>query len=387
MRIGVAGAGVGGLAAAALLTDAGHEVTVFDQFAAPKPIGSGLVIQPVGQDVLASLGVLDAAVARGQALVRMLGVEVTSGRKALDVWYDRRSDPVHFGLAIHRSGLFDVLLEAVKHRAIRLEASKRVVGATNGALTFKDGTTSDAFDLIVDALGAGSPLSPLKARALPFGAIWGTVDWPDNTDLRQDYLNQRYRHADHMIGVMACGTVSGETGRKATLFWSLPEDGYDTWRDAGIAAWRSDALPLWPELAPFINQITDPDQMTMARYSHGTLRWPISDRVVHIGDAAHRASPQLGQGANMALLDAAALTKALSGHHLDDALRSYAINRRYHVGLYQLMSAAFTPMYQSRSRVLPFLRDRVLYPISQIPPGPSVLTHIVRGTMLPTGVR
>ncbi|MEO0903243.1 MAG: hypothetical protein AAFX89_00575 [Pseudomonadota bacterium] len=50
---------------------------------------------------------------------------------------------------------------------------------------------------------------------------------------------------------------------------------------------------------------------------------------------------------------------------------------------YQAMSAVFTPQYQSDSRWLPVLRDRVLYPVSQVPPGPRLLTSIVCGTMLP----
>ena len=49
--IAIVGAGIGGLAAAALLADA-HRVTLYDQFPEPRPIGSGLVIQPVGQAVL-----------------------------------------------------------------------------------------------------------------------------------------------------------------------------------------------------------------------------------------------------------------------------------------------------------------------------------------------
>jgi 2-polyprenyl-6-methoxyphenol hydroxylase-like FAD-dependent oxidoreductase len=122
--------------------------------------------------------------------------------------------------------------------------------------------------------------------------------------------------------------------------------------------------------------------MTMARYAHGTLRKPWSPGLVHIGDAAHRASPQLGQGANMALLDAMALARALALAEGDAALALYAAARRWHVMAYQAMSAAFTPQYQSDSRWLPVLRDRVLYPLSQVPPGPKVLTAIVCGTMM-----
>lgn len=37
MKIAIAGAGIGGLAAASLLHDAGHEVVIFDQFTTPAP--------------------------------------------------------------------------------------------------------------------------------------------------------------------------------------------------------------------------------------------------------------------------------------------------------------------------------------------------------------
>ncbi len=106
--------------------------------------------------------------------------------------------------------------------------------------------------------------------------------------------------------------------------------------------------------------------MTQARYAHGTLRRPLAPGLVHIGDAAHRASPQLGQGANMALLDALALGLALRGP-LEDAPADYAAMRRWHVLIYQGLSAAFTPMYQSGSRSLPWLRDRLLAPASTLP--------------------
>ena len=381
MRIAIVGAGMGGLTAASLLADRGHAITVFDRFKTPRPVGSGLVIQPVGQMVLAQVGALERALALGTPITRMHGVEARSGRRVLDVRYDL-NDPRAFGLGIHRAALFEVLLGALVERGIALRTGHAVTGLVRDGdrvSLLAENHRAGPFDLVVDAAGVNSPLSPLEARKLGFGAIWGTVDWPA-TDLPRDMLAQRYRRANRMLGLLPLGAD------KATIFWSLPSNGYEDWKDAGLPAWRTEATALWPALAPFLDQITEPSQMTMARYSHGTLKRPYSKRLVHIGDAAHRASPQLGQGANMALLDALALARALDRHPVDRAFPAYARARRWHTAIYQAMSWAFTPMYQSHSRILPILRDRVLFPVSQVPPAPCILTSLVCGTMVrPTG--
>jgi 2-polyprenyl-6-methoxyphenol hydroxylase-like FAD-dependent oxidoreductase len=102
--------------------------------------------------------------------------------------------------------------------------------------------------------------------------------------------------------------------------------------------------------------------------------------MVHLGDSWHAASPQLGQGANMALLDACALARAI-GRKQDvrDALADYARMRAGHVRLFQLMSFLFTPVYQSDSAILPWLRDWLAAPVSRIWPGPQVLAAMVSG--------
>ncbi|MEQ8816737.1 MAG: FAD-dependent monooxygenase [Thalassobaculum sp.] len=397
MEIAIAGAGIGGLAAAALLARAGHGVTVFDQYAAPAPVGSGLIIQPVGQAVLDRLGAGTATRARGNRVRRMLGHEATTGRPVLDVWYDRRGDAAA-GLAIHRAALFDALHAAAVAAGARIRPGHRVTGVEAGSLLFADGSVTAPFDLVVDASGARSAISPLRARDLPYGAIWGTVDWPAGSPLPEDRLSQCYRRADRMLGVLPIGTLPGGHRRKAAIFWSLPADGHDAWLDGGVGRWRDEACGLWPAFAPFVEQIAEAGQMTMARYAHGTLRRPWGERLAIIGDAAHRASPQLGQGANMALLDAAALAAALGSAALGSAgggtagsgtagvapaLRRYAAARRWHVRVYQVLSWAFTPQYQSDSRILPVLRDRLLYPLSQLPPVPAILSRLVRGDLLP----
>ena len=385
MRIAIIGAGIGGLTAASLLSDLGHDITVLDQFDSPKPVGSGLVIQPVGQDVLAQVGALDTALDYGNRVTHMLGFEAQSGRGVLDVKYDL-VDPNAFGLAIHRAALFDALWQALERRSsVNIVTRENVTSVrqdTDSAEVFTaDGAIHGPFDLVVDSSGAGSPISPITTRPLKYGAIWSTVDWPD-TDIPKHHLSQRYLKASHMIGVLPIGSMPNEDSFKAAVFWSLPAHDYQKWQTAGLPAWKDEASTLWPALVPFLDQITDPDQMTMARYTHGTLNRPYTNRLVHIGDAAHRASPQLGQGANMALLDALALSRALATRPISRALSAYARARKLHTKIYQAMSWGFTPMYQSDSKLLPALRDRVLFPASQIPPVPRILTSLVCGTMV-----
>jgi salicylate hydroxylase len=104
--------------------------------------------------------------------------------------------------------------------------------------------------------------------------------------------------------------------------------------------------------------------------------------MIHIGDAWHSASPQLGQGANMALLDAYALMRALQAHDdIASALGAAVAMRRSHVHLYQALTALFTPVYQSDSRLLPFVRDRLVGPLSRLWPATWIQAALVSGTI------
>ncbi|SFI92401.1 FAD-dependent oxidoreductase [Jannaschia pohangensis] len=380
-RIAIAGAGIGGLAAGAGLARDGHDVTVFDRYEAHLPVGSGLVVQPVGLGVLDGLGVGDAARGLGQTLRRMAGHEAESGRPVLDVTYDPKGRGRE-GLAMHRAALHHVLLTAAERQQVRFELAAEITGREGTRLRLTSGLT-EAFDLIVDSAGAGSVLSPLRARALPYGAIWGNVPWPDATSLPTDELRQCYRRADRMIGVLPIGRRPDGGPRLAALFWSMPRGAFEDWRATPLDQWKAEARALWPEVAPFLDGVAHHDDMTMARYSHGTLRKPFDDGIVHIGDAWHRASPQLGQGANMALLDAEALVRAVADGPLAEAGARMRNARRLHVTTYQMMSAAFTPQYQSDSRILPMVRDRLLFPVAQVWPARSILPPLARGQMVP----
>lgn len=374
-RIGIVGAGMGGLAAAALLARRGHGVTLIERFAVPRPLGSGLVVQPVGLAVLEAIGAGDAARDLGAPLRQMLGH--AGARVVLDVRY-RAHAP---GLAMHRASLFHVLWQAAQAAGVTMETGVAATAVRDGWVQRGAAGAVGPFDLVVDASGAGSVLSTLRPRALPFGAVWASVPWPA-TDLPPDQLTQRYHRAARMAGVMAIGRLPGDDKPRAAVFWSLPVADLDRWPMVDFAAWKAGVAQFWPALTPFLATLTNAADLTAARYSHGGLTTPYRPGIAFIGDAAHRASPQLGQGANMALLDAVALTHALDDG-LGDALPRYHAMRRLHRRFYQTASALLTPMYQSHGRALPMLRDFVLAPLGRVPSVRKVLTALVSGDVLP----
>ena len=153
-----------------------------------------------------------------------------------------------------------------------------------------------------------------------------------------------------------------------------------------LVAVRDVAVPVvsvWPQCEAFTSQIDSFEQLSLARYGHHTMTLPAGRRLAVIGDAAHSTSPQLGQGANMALLDAAALNHALArASNVDGALETYARARRWHVRVFQALSLSLTPFYQSDSVTLPFVRDRMVAALARVPPGPQFLAAMVAGTVI-----
>lgn len=364
LKIAVIGAGTAGLAASLFLKRAGHDITLYEKFDAPKPLGAGLMLQPTGLAVLFRLRLDKAAIAASSPIYHLYGKELASERVIFDINYSDLA-PHLFGLGIHRNTLFSLLYDAVIAENIPVTNSTAITDVlydgehkpliTDGVRQF------GPYDLVVDAQGARSRLRDKIARVkfnkpYAYAAIWGICS---NHDHQFDKtLNQRYRKAHHMIGVLPVGRTSGGDGERVAFFWSLRAHEYQQWREQGLEAWRGYVISLWPDIAPLVNQFQSLDDLNFATYNDIRLHTCHGERVVCIGDAAHATSPQLGQGANLALLDALTLSQVLStASSVPDALTEYAKRRKAHIGFYQTASGWLTPFFQSDSRLFPFIRD------------------------------
>lgn len=374
LRIAVAGAGPAGLMAAIVLAGDGHHVRVFERFDSPRPVGAGLMLQPTGLACLARVGLDQAACAAG-ARIDSIDGRTASGRRIFDVAYGALH-PSLFGLGIHRAALFKVLHDEVQRLGVPVTAATEIVGSVVAAdariLRDRAGREHGPFDLVIDATGTHSPIRAAEGDVAtnapyPYGALWTVVAVPDSWPSKAA-LAQVYDGAHTMTGILPIGHSPDDSRSLAALFWSIRRADVEAWRQAGLDAWKAKALRIWPALAPYLDQITSPEMLTLATYADVTLRRRIGARLAFIGDAGRTTSPQLGQGCNLALIDATMLGAALrSGEALPAALESFARARRRHSGFYSIASRWLTPFFQSDSRAAGLVRDLTFPSMGHVP--------------------
>jgi 2-polyprenyl-6-methoxyphenol hydroxylase-like FAD-dependent oxidoreductase len=389
LDIAIIGYGTAGQATSLYLQRAGHRIHHVEQAPELRAVGAGFLLQPTGLAVLDDLGLGDVVRQCGARITRLYG-ENERGRAIMDMRY-ADLDPRWYGLGMQRGALFEVLRQAdAQATAVYTGVHVELVDAERGVYTTADGREHGPFDLVIIANGAHSSLRSVLADQVrrdtlyPWGAIWCLADDPRGRFGHE--LEQRYRRAREMCGVLPVGTLPGQhaAARKLSVYWSVRTAELDTVLAGGIAPVREAISRLWPDAAELLASMQDLSAWRRASYRDVVLTTPFRDRTVLIGDAAHGMSPQLGQGVNMALLDAQALAQALDRHDaVNDALADYARTRAAHLDIYQFMSRWLTPLFQSDHDALAWWRDLLFLPMSRLPIARSeslkILTGIKRG--------
>jgi 2-polyprenyl-6-methoxyphenol hydroxylase-like FAD-dependent oxidoreductase len=144
-----------------------------------------------------------------------------------------------------------------------------------------------------------------------------------------------------------------------SLFVSVPVTEAEAVRREGLAAFRERVLRVAPMAEPILEQLPSTEALLFAGYRDVVFKQWHAGNVVFIGDAAHATSPQLGQGSNLALVDALVLSECIAAQpgNVELALMNYSERRRAHLGFYQRMTRWLTPFFQSHSTLLGLVRD------------------------------
>ncbi|MEV7657167.1 NAD(P)/FAD-dependent oxidoreductase [Streptomyces anulatus] len=346
----VVGAGIGGLATAIGLRRAGWTVTVLERRTELERYGAAFGIHPTAQSALDRLGVGDAL--RDRAVpYRDAHIRTPAGRPMARLPLERiESKAGRPELLISRPYLLDALLAG-------LDAFGDVPLKLGERVTDVDALAAGQ-DLVIGADGIRSAVRTARFGDRSGPRRVGTVAWIGIADFESP--------------------VHGETWGSGRFFGLTPvEPGRTNWYATAPEATTADELrglfAGWHDPIPRILAATDP--ATWIRYEMRHL-YPALPSFVSagarpapvalVGDAAHAMTPNLGQGACTAILDADALTRALAAAPpgpagIAGALRAYDAERRRSAQrtafasrtLHRFMSTERTRLRDAAVRLLP----------------------------------
>ena len=357
----VVGAGIGGLAAACALARAGWRVTVYEQARVLREVGAGLSIAPNAVRALEWLGFGPELRAKAQG--QGIGVKTRSGRWMVRLTgadlEQRYGNPM---FAMHRADLHRMLLDGAG--SVTVHTGHQAIGVTTGPTGAQVGFTSDrgpvtaAADLVVAADGVHSRIRAALFPQHPGAAYAGYVCWrgiaPADIGRR---LAQPPVWTDTWGRGVRFGTAMLADGR---VFWygsvAGPEGAFAGDTPADIAA----RFRHWHSPVPDIPLTATPD--TLLRNDIYFVRVPLPSfvhgRVVLLGDAAHAVTPDIGQGACLAIEDAVVLDAVTRiDSDLDVALRAYDDTRRPRTQRLARISGNSARVQQARHPITAGLRD------------------------------
>jgi 2-polyprenyl-6-methoxyphenol hydroxylase-like FAD-dependent oxidoreductase len=355
-RILIVGGGIAGLALGTALRRAGLEPEIVERAPAFGAVGAGIALGVNAMAMMRRLGLEEATLERGFVLRR---AEITDASGGVLGVTDLGALTPRFGptLSIHRAKLHEALLLGCAglplHAGTTLES---LVDRGDGVEVRRSDGREGVYDLVVGADGVRS-----QTRRLVFGpnepiyagyTCWRlVVPAPGGLEVVREMWGRGLRFG---VVPMAGDTVYCFAVANAPAGTPDPEDGR-------VERFRARFAGFGGSVPEILEQVERPEQLI-----HGDLAdleqnpWH-RGRVALLGDAAHAVTPNMGQGAAMALESAVVLADLLlEKRPLEETLRAWEGRRRDRVRFVRAQSRRIGRIGQAEGYLTCALRNAAL---------------------------
>ena len=304
-RILIIGAGIGGLTAAIALRQAGVHVEVFERAAELKEIGAGIGLSANAIRVLKHLGLMQRVVDRGTVIEAAVSYTCRGG--VISRLPTNLSDVPT--VCLHRADLQQVLLSALPADCIHLgEQFADFEQASHGVTAHFTSGRIAAGDALI---GADGLRSTVRAQLIGDGEpvyrgyqCWRGVCNESSSALLTETFGLGVR-----VGLVPIG-------RRGTAWWCTADEAERANDEPdGAKAKLQRCVGTWHRPIPSVIGATDPTAIIKtALYDRRPVKKWSKGACTLLGDAAHPTTPNMGQGACMAIEDAVLLTRCLSNY-------------------------------------------------------------------------
>jgi 2-polyprenyl-6-methoxyphenol hydroxylase-like FAD-dependent oxidoreductase len=366
----VVGAGIGGLTASLVLSRVAARVTLVERAERPSEVGAALALQPNGMAVLDRLGLLPAVEAVSARIDRM-DIRSVTGQRLLTAGMPDLGAGLDHAIAVRRTDLHRLLLEAVAGVAsIDTRFGWAAVSADpSGAvrITSTDENGPDVSleelraDVIVGADGVNSAVRNMggfESRVSSGSSYVRTIVKGRANPWFEEYWTP--------LGSFGQAPLDGDL----VYFWAAAHvaGAAEAVSRRDLGAFRREWRRVLPAAADLLERVSSFDDLLVNTVRQVDCRRWFSGRLVLLGDAAHAMAPNLGQGANSALVDGVVLAEELAGApSIMDALAGYDKRRRPLARRVQKTSAILQGLCGIKQAMTLRVRDALLAGLAHFP--------------------